>query len=152
MIQLTRQSLKHGKVGFHEAPTWLRSRSWVDFKSLIIMDADSTLPNATHPLPQSTPIKLGTATMLPFTTNQKFCIQAVTTMVAEIKSFLLGPMPAQAFLDDFFPIASLPGLSKIPKFTRGCFKSVLSCKTEPLVYDPFVGHFIFLTPTWLNCP
>ncbi len=84
--------------------------------------------------------------------NQKFCIQARTMMATEIKSFLLGPMPAQFFLDEFFPIASCLGLSNIPKFTRGRFESVLSCKTEPLAYDPFVGHFIILTPTWLNCP
>jgi len=86
-------------------------------------------------------------TMLPFTTNQKFRIQAVTAMAAEIKSFLLGPMPAQAFLDEFFPIASLEGLSEIPKFDQGCFESVLKCQVETAAYNPFVGHFTFSTIT-----
>jgi hypothetical protein len=115
------------------------------------MDAHTTVTtplNATHPLPESTPIKPGTVTMLPFTTNQKFYVQAIAT---EIKSFLLGPMPAQNFLDEFFPITcTCP--PNIPQFTPGCFESVLSCKTEPLMYDPFVGHFITSTPTWLKCP
>lgn len=101
----------------------------------------TTPPNISLPLPQSTPIKMGTATMLPFTTNQKFRIPSCTAMAQEIKSYLLGPMPVEQFLNDFFPTQSLY-LSEIPKFTPGCYDKVLNCTIEPLAYDPFVGYLI----------
>ena len=103
---------------------------------------DPTTPrNTTCPLPQSTPLKCGTATVLPFTTNQKFRIQSCTAMAAEMKSYLLGPMPPQEFLDAFFPISSLSNLSRIPNFTEGCYAKVLCSSFETLAYDPFVGLF-----------
>lgn len=115
------------------------------------MDA-TTPPNMTLPLPKSTPFKLSTETVLPFTTNQKFRVQSYTTLAAEIKSYLLGPMPPQAFLDEFFPTTSLPGLSQIPEFTPGCYESVLSCPNEPSAYNPFVGSHLFqIICLWLNC-
>ena len=107
---------------------------------------DVTTPRITTcPLPQSTPVKTGTATLLPFTTNQKFRIQSRTDMAAEIKSYLLGPMPAQAFLDSFFPKGSLPGLSALPAFIEGCYTCVINSQSETLTYDPFVGLFFLQT-------
>ena len=97
----------------------------------------------TCPLPQSTPVKTNTATLLPFTTNQKFRIQSCTEMAAEIKSHLLGPMPAQVFLDTFFPQGSLSVLSELPAFTKGCYTPVTSSQSETLAYGPFVGLFYF---------
>jgi ABC-type glycerol-3-phosphate transport system substrate-binding protein len=41
--------------------------------------------------------------MLPFTTNQKYQIKSYTTLAAEMQKYLVGPMPAQEFLDEFFP-------------------------------------------------
>ena len=65
-------------------------------------------------------------------------------MAAEIKSYLLGQMPADQFLDHFFPRRLLQkGLASIPKFTEGCYNNVVSCAGETLAYDPFVGHCPF---------
>jgi hypothetical protein len=80
---------------------------------------DFTTPKcATVPLPQSTPIKNTIPTTCPFTTNQKFRIPSCTAMASEIANFILGLMPPQAFLDDFFPTNKLWGLSQVPFYTR----------------------------------
>ena len=62
-------------------------------------------------------------------------------MAAEIKNYLVGPMPIQTFLDDFFPTTSLQGLAQLPKFTWGCYNKVVACQAETLAYDPFVSDF-----------
>jgi len=101
---------------------------------------DVTTPKcATVPLPQSTPIKLTTSTTCPFTTNQKFRIPSRTAMAEEIANFIVGPMPAQEFLDDFFPTQNLRGLSQVPLFEPGCYDATLSAQYEVDAYKPFVS-------------
>jgi hypothetical protein len=113
-----------------------------------VLFMDPTTPcNTTCPLPESTPIKVTTATLLPFTTNQKFRNGSCSALATEIRSHLLGPMPAQSFLDEFFPTRSCPRLSIIPIFTKGCYNSVLDCKLETQAYNPFVGSNSIL-PTY----
>jgi hypothetical protein len=98
-----------------------------------------TPKSATIPLPQSTLIKTTTHTTFPFTTNQKFRIPTRTTMAEEIASFIVGPMPAQEFLDDFFPNKKLRGLSQVPLFKPGCYAATLKAEYEVDAYEPFVS-------------
>ena len=99
----------------------------------------TTPPNTTLPLPQSTPIKVDSSTVLPFTTHDKYRIETCTAMAAEIKKYLVGPMPIQQFLEDFFPISQLPSLDDLPIFKAGHYHDVLKVKLESDAYDPFVS-------------
>jgi hypothetical protein len=91
------------------------------------------------PLPDVTPIKVGIATTFPFTTNQKYCIDSCTVMAAEIKGYLLSPMPADQFLNDFFSTGDLPGLDEVPISNPGCYKTTVDAGKEMSTYDPFVS-------------
>jgi hypothetical protein len=99
----------------------------------------TTPPNTTLLLPETTPIKVDSKTTLPFTTHDKYRIETCTAMAAEIKKYLVGPMPVQQFLDQFFPIRELPGVDKLPEFEPGIYNSVLKAKLESDAYDPFVS-------------
>ena len=99
----------------------------------------TTPPATTAPLTQSTPVKIGTATTFPFTTNQKFRSESYTKMGEEMKKYLIGPMPAQEFLDDFFPVNELPGLGSIPLFEPDCYKDAATAKRETAAYSHFVS-------------
>jgi hypothetical protein len=90
-------------------------------------------------LPQSTPVKIHTSTTLPFTTNQKYRVESCTTMAEEMRKYLVGPMPAQQFLDDFFPIDNFRGLRSIPRFKPGCYNATVKAVNEKQAYAPFVS-------------
>ena len=94
---------------------------------------------APAPIPQSTPIKIGVSTTCPFTTNQKYRIESCTVMGQEMKKYLVGPMPAQEFLNDFFPIGELPDLDSVSLFNPGCYDRVVKAKKEKRAYKPFVS-------------
>lgn len=106
---------------------------------------ESTVPpSGTFPLPRSTPVKTTTATTLPFTTNQKYRHESITAMAEEISKYLVGPMPAQQFLDEFFPSSYLcvdRDLSEGPYFSPGCYSKTVSATTEMQAYIPFVSFF-----------
>ena len=51
-------------------------------------------------------------------------------MGEEIKIYIVGPMPAQEFLDDFFPISELPDLATIPQFKPKCYGRTIKAKKE----------------------
>jgi hypothetical protein len=78
-------------------------------------------------------------------------------MATEMKRYLVGPMPVQEFLDDFFPIGELPGLDAVPPFTPGCYRRTVAAKKETAAYNPFVSLFYetalaFLTSLVLQGP
>jgi hypothetical protein len=99
----------------------------------------ATPPPATTLLPpHSTPIKIDSSMTLPFTTNQKYRIESCTAMAEEIRRYLVGPMPAQQFLDDFFPPNDLR-LRKSFRFTPGCYNETLKAAMEIQAYEPFVS-------------
>jgi hypothetical protein len=103
---------------------------------------DPTMPsNTTSPLPesQSTLIKANSATTLPFTTNQKYRIESCTAMEGEMRKYLVGPMPPQQFLDDFFPLNELSNLSELPTFSPGCYDDAIKAKSEKTAYNLFVS-------------
>jgi hypothetical protein len=60
-------------------------------------------------------------------------------MAAEMKKYLVGPMPIQQFLDSFFPISQLPSLDDLPIFIPGLYHNVIKAKLECNAYDPFVS-------------
>jgi hypothetical protein len=104
-------------------------------------------PPTTLPLelPQSTPIKINSATTLPFTTNQKYRIESCSTMASEMRKYLVGPMPPQQFLNDFFPLNELSCLSKksdLPSFSPGCYHRTVIAESEKKAYNPFVSELL----------
>jgi hypothetical protein len=90
---------------------------------------------------KSTPIKAGMSFTVPYTTNHEYYIKSCTTIGGEMKGFLVGPMPAQAFLDDFFPTEELPDLVTVPSFEKGCYAHTLATKKKPQAYTPFISQF-----------
>ena len=120
---------------------WVTTRCLVITKSTQTMSATTpaTPPNTTLPLPQSTLIKVNNSTVLPFTTHDKYCIETCTTMAADMKKYLIGPMPIEQFLDSFFPISQLPSLDNLPRFIPGHYHDVIKAKLECDAYDPFVS-------------
>jgi hypothetical protein len=100
--------------------------------------APNTPPNVTLQVPQSTPIKGFTATTEPFTTTQKFRIESCAAMADEMTKFILGPMPAQRFLDAFLPTEDIPGYHPF-EFHPGCYDTTVYAQSEKDAYDPFVG-------------
>ncbi|KAH9162842.1 hypothetical protein EDB89DRAFT_1801584, partial [Lactarius sanguifluus] len=78
------------------------------------------------------------STTLPFTTTQKYRVESYTAMAEEMAKYLVGPMPAQQFLDDFFPAGDLPGLESVPSFSSGCYRAAVMAKKEASAYEPFV--------------
>lgn len=59
----------------------------------------------------------------------------------EMVDYIVGPVSAQAFLDDFFPTDQLPHLGTVKPFTRGCYESASCVTKEPLFYPEFVSQF-----------
>ncbi|KAN0120535.1 hypothetical protein V8E52_004362 [Russula decolorans] len=96
----------------------------------------TTPPNATLQLPQSTPIRINTSTTLPFTTTQKYRIESCSAMADEMKKYIVGPMPAKLFLDDFLPTKDIPGYQR-REFHPGCYDDAVNAEYEPYAYEPF---------------
>jgi hypothetical protein len=58
----------------------------------------------------------------------------------EMDPLFIGPMPVNEFLNEFLPVASIPGCSDtLVPFKEGAFQEVLKLKFELDVYDPFVS-------------
>ena len=124
-------------------PTSWEKVSWYQLqpKSTRAMGSNTPPPlGPTSVVPQSTPIKADTSTVLPFTTNQKYRIESCTAMAEEMRRYLVGPMPADQFLDKFFPINNLlRGLRRVSQFKPGCYSETVKAANEMQVYTPFVS-------------
>jgi len=59
-------------------------------------------------------------------------------MAAEMEKYLVGPMPVQQFLDDFFPIKELPHISN-NQFKTGHYDATVIAPSEVMAYGPFVS-------------
>ena len=55
-------------------------------------------------------------------------------MGKEIKKYLVGQMPVQEFLDDFFPVGQLSGLDDVPSFMPDCYWDTVGAKKETRSY------------------
>ena len=92
-------------------------------------------------LPQATPIRADTSTTLSFTTNQKYHIKSCTAMAEKMKRYLVGLMPVQQFIDDFFPLSKIGRLAR-SRFKPGCYSKTVEVATEMQVYTPFVSPIL----------
>ena len=66
-------------------------------------------------------------------------------MAEEMEKYLIGPMPVQQFLEDFFPANELPRRSRRPQFKRGNYNSTVKAKLEVNAYDHFVSFSFIIT-------
>jgi hypothetical protein len=66
------------------------------------------------PFSPSTPIEVRLSSRSLFSSGQVFRDKSFTAMAKEMKNFIVGPMPPQAFLDAFFPANKLPHLGIVP--------------------------------------
>lgn len=98
---------------------------------------------------QSTPIKHGTSTLLKFTTNHRYRVKEMTDMGNEMKDYVVGPMPADEFLDEFLPLNAINTSRRAQVYQQGCFKPVVSCEIETAAYEPFVGFKLLINPSQL---
>ena len=64
-----------------------------------------------------------------FCTYTRFRHPLFISIGNELVDSIVGPMPTQQFLDDFFPISSIPYYSQ-PQFRKGCFQTTLDA-TDP---------------------
>jgi hypothetical protein len=76
-----------------------------------------------------------------FSSGQKYRNETYTTMGDQMKKFIVGPMPPQAFLDSFFPTEELPDLVTVSSFKDGHYKETLAAEMEGRAYLPFVSQF-----------
>ncbi|KAG1858274.1 hypothetical protein C8R48DRAFT_775223 [Suillus tomentosus] len=102
-------------------------------------------PHQTLPAPPTiqeselldTPVKRGCSTMLTHTTNAHYRIPTINAMGKEMQGFLVGPMDAKDFLQEFLPVTKIPDNT----FTSGTFDSTISSREEVQAYELFVGAF-----------
>jgi len=73
-------------------------------------------------------------------------------MGKEMEKFFVGPMPAQEFLDTFFPMDKLRKRGERGhRFSPGCFQETVSAECERDAYDPFVRLNIFSRHCYSSC-
>ncbi|KAF8622964.1 hypothetical protein AX15_006607 [Amanita polypyramis BW_CC] len=77
--------------------------------SAFIENRPTTPPN-TNVVPEGTPLTGKQASSLPFTSTHIMRDERVTAMRYEITGRVVGPVPAQEFLDHYLPSASVPPL------------------------------------------
>jgi hypothetical protein len=75
--------------------------------------------------------------MLTHTTNACYRIPTINAMGKEMQGFLVGPMDAEDFLQEFLPVTKIPDNT----FTSGAFNSTISSREEAQAYELFVGAF-----------
>ena len=63
----------------------------------------------------------------------------MTDMGNEMMDYVVGPMPADEFLDEFLPLNAINTSHRAQVYQQGCFNSVVSCEIETAAYEPFVG-------------
>ena len=86
----------------------------------------------------STPFKRHLSTVAPYTTHAKYRVKEVSQLGKEMLGYIVGPMPVQEFLDEFFPMRDLEGYVAKP-FEKGTFKKAAACESETSAYVPFVS-------------
>lgn len=99
-------------------------------------------PPVAPPSIVDTPIKLGSSTMLPYTTHTRYRVDTLNAMGYEMKDYVISPMPAKEFLQEFLPTSQIPhydASSFTSAFTAGTFSSTVSAIDEQRAYKPFVS-------------
>lgn len=97
-----------------------------------------TPPNITNVPPEGTPLTGKHASSLPFTSTHIMRDERVTAMRYEITGRVVGPVPAQEFLDRYLPRATAPPLPD-PKTPMAKLTQEMSkLKGETGMYDKWV--------------
>ena len=90
------------------------------------------------------PIKHGLSALFRFTTNHKYCQREMTETGNEMKGYIIRPMPASLYLDEFFPSKhTLWNSQKVIWPKEGHFSKVVSCTHETEAYNPFISLFYY---------
>jgi hypothetical protein len=78
---------------------------------------------------------------MPYTSGVKYRFPGRRAKGIEMSKYIIGPMPAQEFLDTFFPKNELHNLGDIPDFDpkSKCFDGTVNTRYEPSSYDVFVS-------------
>ncbi|KAG2738942.1 hypothetical protein P692DRAFT_20882176, partial [Suillus brevipes Sb2] len=96
--------------------------------------------------PNDTPIKRTCATMQPFTTNTRCRDTTINAMGNEIRGYLVGPMPAEEFLEEFLSPTTIPDYQPLTSFSEGAFDSTVSAAQETSAYNPFINTMESFAP------
>ena len=73
----------------------------------------------------------------------------MSDMGSKMKRYFIGPMPAQKFLDKFFPLQDINTSLREKVFVSGDYDEVVSWTTETQAYSPFVGCYLTCSVTVL---
>jgi hypothetical protein len=57
----------------------------------------------------------------------------------EIRGYLVGPMPAEEFLEEFLSPTMIPDYQPLTSFSEGAFDNTVSAAQETSAYNPFVS-------------
>jgi hypothetical protein len=104
-------------------------------------------PGPKQAAPPSTPIKRGPTSFLPFSTLTLHRHSTLHIMGREMKKFMIGPMPAACFLDEFLPTSKLPRHEQFA-FPPKSFQDTVASKSELDAYASFVRHNSTYTSSW----
>ena len=110
----------------------------------------STPPNTPPPLNNDTPIKITSSTVLPFKTHSKYHVDSYCTLGLEVKSFLVGPMPIDIFLNTFLPTTQAShfpcaATKKVTQIGTNIYFNTTTRANKREAYEPFVctSHFVY---------
>lgn len=108
----------------------------------ILPPVPSVTPPPRVPPSHSTPIKIGSSTTLPFTSNYKNRTTGRVERGKEMSKYIIGPMATEDFLNTFFPVNELVDLDTVPGFEPHCYYDTVICLKEPQAYTPFVSKHV----------
>ena len=92
------------------------------------------------PHPKSTPMKIRLYSTAHFSSSSKLRNPTYVEMGTEMKHYVVGPMPPEAFLDAFLPTDRLPDFGDVP-FQVNHYHETVAAKNEVGSYAPFVRQF-----------
>jgi len=98
-------------------------------------DVPKTPPRTTTTLQPPTPVVAKTASSQPYTSTHAERDENITNMWHEISGKVVGPMPANIFLQHFVP----PAASPAPGFDKDELDKLMEVKAETRMYDHFVS-------------
>jgi hypothetical protein len=78
---------------------------------------------------------------MPYTSGVKYCFPSHRAKGIKMSKYIIGPMPAEEFLDTFFPKNELHNLGDIPDFDleSKCFNGTVNTRLELNAYNVFVS-------------
>ena len=99
-------------------------------------DVPKTPPRTTTTLQPPTPVAVKTASSQPYTSTHAERDENITNMWHEISGKIVGPMPANIFLQKFVS----PAASLAPGFDKDELDELMEVKVETRMYDHIVNN------------